>query len=142
MKKETLIYILQKIMIIIHLSLCRKFMITRSDIREVIRKYEHNMYISDKEFKTMSLKQFTRILQYSPVRYIPYSKKYFDCDNYSFALMGLMKLFVGDISFGIVWTDTHAFNFFIDKDHKLWFVEPQNNKIVDMINGPIRIMMI
>ena len=133
---------LQKIIVIIHLLICSKYEITRSEVQEVIRKYTNNKYISDKNFKTMSISQFRKILQYSPIRYVPYSKKRFDCDNFSFALMGLMKLIIGDISFGIVWTDTHAFNFFIDKDNKLWFVEPQNNKIVDKIDKPVRIMMI
>lgn len=134
--------ILQKIMVIIYLLIFRKYTLTRSEVHEVIRKYTSNEYISDKNFKTMNITQFRRILRYSPIRYVPYSKKRFDCDNFSFALMGLMKLIIGDISFGIVWTDTHAFNFFIDKDNKLWFVEPQNNKIVDKIDKPIRIMMI
>ena len=134
--------VVQKIIFIIHMMVCRKYIIAGTKIHDVIRKYTSNKYVSDRDFKTMDITQFEKMLNYSPIRYIPYTKEIFDCDDYSFALMGLMKLFIPDIAFGIIWTNTHAFNFFIDNNHKLWFVEPQNNKIVDSIDDPIQIMMI
>ena len=36
-----------------------------------------------------------------------------------------------DLAFGIIWTDKHALNCFVDENKKFWLVEPQNDKIME-----------
>ena len=52
----------------------------------------------------------------------------YDCEDFSYALMGFWRRIVGTVAFGIVWSDTHAFNFMVDEKRQIWIVEPQGNK--------------
>ncbi len=69
----------------------------------------------------------------------PYKKRVRDCDDYSFALMGMIRKLLPGVCFGIAWVDAkdnkgkrlykHALNNFIDNNKTFWYVEPQTNKI-------------
>ena len=48
-----------------------------------------------------------------------------DCDDFAAKMFGKFA--------GLVWTGVHALNWFIDTENKLWFVEPQNDKIADRL---------
>lgn len=49
-----------------------------------------------------------------------------DCDDFAAKLFGKWA--------GLVWTDTHALNWFIDENEKFWFIEPQTRYIFDKLN--------
>ena len=59
-----------------------------------------------------------------------------DCDDFSYRLMGQLSIPEwSGIAFGIVWTDKHALNCFIDETGKFWFVEPQTGKLQDKLEA-------
>ncbi len=57
---------------------------------------------------------------------LTYVPEIHDCDDFAAELYGEWA--------GLVWTDVHALNFFIDENRKFWFVEPQSQKIADKLD--------
>jgi hypothetical protein len=74
-----------------------------------------------------------------------YESRKRDCDDFSFAMMGLIRKLLPGVCFGIVWVDVlnpngsldfkHALNFFIDGAGKLYYVEPQTNLVFSPPNN-------
>ena len=99
------------------------------------------LYISDHKFKTTTKEELMRFLKYDMTDAYNYTSEYYDCDDFSYALMGtLSNPKWGCLPFGIMWTGTkfdsegkataaHAVNFFIDASRKIWVIEPQNDKV-------------
>ena len=57
-----------------------------------------------------------------------------DCDDFSYRLMGQLSIPEwSGVAFGIVWTDKHALNCFIDEAGKFWFIEPQTDKLQEKL---------
>ena len=48
-----------------------------------------------------------------------------DCDDFAAELFGKFA--------GLMWTDVHALNWFIDENEEFWFIEPQTRKISKQI---------
>ena len=70
-----------------------------------------------------------------------------DCDDFSYRLMGQFSIRGwSQLCLGIVWTHTHALNCFVDENKKLWFIEPQTDKIQEGLEewqgSQIRIIVI
>lgn len=65
-----------------------------------------------------------------------YSSEVFDCDNFSlmFSAMSMYSAYKSgfnySIALGIAWSQTHAFNIFLDNTGKVWILEPQTGKVV------------
>jgi len=60
-----------------------------------------------------------------------YIKEEYDCDDFASAMYGLFNQpTLGRFAFGFARSVEHAFNFFIDRNKKIWIVEPQNNTIM------------
>jgi hypothetical protein len=95
------------------------------------------LYLSDNEYKTAPLGEYKRFLSASQVDKHKYVSEYFDCDDFSYALMGEFSIPKWSaLAFGIVWTETttgnHALNFFIDNNLDVWLIEPQTDSIFPM----------
>jgi len=73
-----------------------------------------------------------KIINLSPIKYRQYQKEIYDCDDFSFTFMGLYRFIIPNFAVGIIWNKTHAYNFFIDSDKKIWGVEPQNNTLFEI----------
>jgi hypothetical protein len=85
-----------------------------------------NIYISDATFDVSTIEDCKA---YSATfKHQPYLAEGHDCDNFSFAEMGYYSQGLWSLPFGIFWSSTHAFNFFIDDQKRLWIVEPQTNE--------------
>jgi hypothetical protein len=114
-------------------------MLTELDINEVntILKAEFpsaRLYLSDKQYKTTSIEELRGYLRYDLTSKNKYVSEYYDCDDFSYSLMGeLSSPSWGCLAFGILWTTTdsgnHAVNVFIDSDHTVWIVEPQTDGV-------------
>jgi len=52
---------------------------------------------------------------------IPYVGETHDCDDFAAKLFGKFA--------GLVWTNAHALNFFIDENSVFWFIEPQQGQL-------------
>ena len=92
------------------------------------------IYLSDLQYKTTSLELLREFLRQDTTNEYSYIPELYDCDDYSYRLMGQLSIpGWSALPFGIIWTQTprggHALNCFIDKERKVWMVEPQNDSI-------------
>jgi len=106
------------------------------------------MFISDSDYKTTTKKELERYLKEDITDSYKYVSEYFDCDDFSFCLMGqLSNPDWGCLAFGIVWTKVpggaHAVNCFISNSGTVYLVEPQSDKIFKCPDNwePFLIMM-
>ena len=111
-----------------------------SEVLSILRSEfgdETAIFLSDTKYKTITKNDLGKILKIDDTdkqRYIP---TFYDCDDFSFRLMG--QLSIGDeasLPFGIIWVKTpkggHALNIFIDDKREVWLVEPQEDLIFKM----------
>lgn len=108
--------------------------ITLQETFQLLKKhsYAKNIRISDNFFTLASKDNMRKIIELSPVKYRQYQKEIYDCDDFSFTFMGLYRFMIPNYAVGIIWSNTHAYNFFIDSDKKLWGIEPQTNEIFEI----------
>jgi len=111
-----------------------------SEINTIIKAAypDVKLFLTDTDYKTTSKEELQRFLAYDITDTYPYVSQYYDCDDFSFSLMGgLSNPEWGSLSFGILWviinnTAAHALNIFIDKDREIWMVEPQTDIISEI----------
>ena len=89
---------------------------------------------SDTKYKLVDVEHFKKFLEENPVDNRTYQPEIHDCDNYSVELMGDVSKYDPSLAFGEIWLrlpsgKTHAMNFLIDLDMKLFLVEPQTDHI-------------
>ena len=94
-------------------------------------------WFSDAEYKLAPFNEYQRFLHWNQVDKRLYIKEFYDCDDFSFQLMGDIQIpGWSALAFGILWTDVpgggHAVNFFIDTNRDVWIVEPQSDSIFRM----------
>jgi hypothetical protein len=111
-------------------------------VEEVIFKtfgtsHQYHVFVSDIAYRLPSVETVKRFLALDDTDSLYYARHFADCDDFAFALQGAQeRLFWGrGYAFGVLWYYSerfgHAVNFFIDKDRRLWIVEPQNDRILE-----------
>jgi hypothetical protein len=91
-----------------------------------------NIFMSDSIYKTTNIDELMRFIKSDPTNEYRYISEYHDCDDFSFQLMGsIHSVEWGALPFGIVWLSkpggNHAMNIFIDNEHNVFLIEPQND---------------
>jgi len=106
--------------------------ISHDDIYKILVDLFHDasIYLSDLVFKTATIDELQKILAYSKTKNGKYIAEYFDCDDFSYQLQGIVSIYPwSSLPFGIIWTNQHAFNIYIDNESKVYFIEPQTCQI-------------
>ncbi len=124
--------------------------ITSAEIADVLKQncYKANIYLSDSIYSTTSIDELIRFLKADDTNEYRYVSEYYDCDDFSFRLMGQVhSVEWGALPFGIVWLTkennvNHAVNIFIDDEHEIWLIEPQNDNIFELPTGWIPYLVI
>jgi len=94
-----------------------------------------DLHITDRTFKLVDIDHLREFLRENPVSDRKYVKERHDCDDYSYILQGDMTRWDSDLAFGIIHGKqiphgiSHAWNICIGTDHKIYFIEPQNDRI-------------
>lgn len=118
----------------------------REIIKEKLRMKSSRINLGDRNYFAYNIDELKGFLAADFGDSIKYQHDSFDCDDFTYMMMGREKEWYGQrtskqgSTFGIVWGDIrykeedknenpHAVNFFIDKDLTLWLVEPQSDKI-------------
>ena len=95
-----------------------------------------HIYISDNQYWLCSENDIESFLNLDETNKRFYVTEEFDCDDFSYRLMGQLSIPQwSGIAFGIVWTNLHALNCFIDEAGKFWFIEPQSDKLQDKLEA-------
>jgi len=88
-----------------------------------------SIFLSDKIYKTCSLSDIMIFLKQDNTNRIEYEAESFDCDDFSYRLMGQFSVPPwAALAFGICWTDVHALNCFVDYTRKFRFIEPHTDE--------------
>lgn len=88
--------------------------------------------MSDSYYYTTTLEELKRFLKSDDTNEYRYISETFDCDDYSYRLMGMIHCVDwGALPFGILWTETpngnHAVNVFVDEKNEVLVCEPQSD---------------
>ena len=113
----------------------KQYLIHGGEVREIIKQTFHtdkNIFISDRKYKLVSIGMLKMYLRFNQVNKIRYTSDEFDCDDFAMKLATDVRWWFKGSTFGIVWTGSHALNFFIDRDKKVWLVEPQTDEIFEV----------
>ena len=93
-----------------------------------------NLHITDRTMKLVDIDHLRGFLVVNPVSSREYVKERHDCDDFSMILNGDVTRWDSDLAFGIVHGRTpsgggHAWNVCIGTDRKIWFIEPQTDRV-------------
>jgi len=105
-----------------------------NELRSILREKfpDAKIYLSDGNYKLTSVSEIKRFLERDDTDKYKYQATYFDCDDFSYRLMGNASTPEwASLAFGICWTQTHAFNIFVDSDKKTYLIEPQSDKVYE-----------
>lgn len=86
-----------------------------------------NIYLPDMNVKIYRKKDVVDFLKLTEVDHISFVDERRDCDDMAATLFGMFA--------GLVWTDRHALNWFVDDTLKFWFIEPQTDKLSQTLEG-------
>ena len=111
--------------------------VTSKEVIELLTPFTDRQWISDGVFECIITSNLRTFLINDRVSKRIYKQESFDCDDYSYSLMGNITQWYPEGSIGIIWGlnkygEPHAWNFFINEDKQIMFIEPQN----DMIFSP------
>ena len=112
--------------------------ITGLEIRELLEQLpcwtvNSDFKRADKSYKLVNTEALNVFLASNGVSDAKYTAEVFDCDDFSFALMGAVTQWDADLAFGIVWIEGHTLNWCVDENKHVWFVEPQSDKIFEPV---------
>ena len=88
------------------------------------------LYLPDYYYKTCTVGDIKRFLEWDSTEKEKYEAEAFDCDDFSWRLKGNIAIKPwSSIPFFVIWTNLHALNGFIDSKGLFYFIEPQTNEI-------------
>ena len=91
-----------------------------------------DIFLSDTVYRLCDTADMEEFLAEDRTDVYKYRKESYDCDDFAYRLMGQLSVpGWADLAFGIVWTDQHALNVFVDEDKEVWFIEPQSDAIFE-----------
>jgi len=93
-----------------------------------------DLYITDREFKLVDTDHLQRYLNTNPVSDRKYVKEQHDCDDFAYIIQGDVTRWDSDLAFGIIHGrdlngNPHMWNVCIGTDKKIWFIEPQTDRV-------------
>ncbi len=94
---------------------------------EEIQDKDYDVFIPDsanKVYKKSDVIASQELVEVSSMKYVAEDM---DCDDFAAKLYGKFA--------GLIWTNLHAFNWFIDETDTLWYIEPQTKKLSQVIDG-------
>lgn len=107
-------------------------------IEETLKKFapKSKMQITDWFYNLTDNKTINNLLWLNITSHREWQKEKYDCEDFSFSLMGIFRNLVPNFAVGIVFVDRakhkdkHALNFFIDDKLRIFYIEPQSNEIM------------
>lgn len=90
------------------------------------------LYIADQKYYLCPREDIEEFLAADPTDRERYIKETFDCDDFSFRLMGQFhRKPYSALAIGITWSRVHAYNLvFLSADGQVFLIEPQTDEIM------------
>jgi len=88
------------------------------------------IFVSDWTTKLCDPHDIKYFLKQDKTNHRKYIAEKYDCDDFAYRLLGQFAVpGWAELAFGLVWTDLHALNCFVDSAGKFWYIEPQKDTI-------------
>ena len=113
-------------------------LIQGSEVGDILRAAapDAHIYLSDRNYILCKYDDVALFVAQDQTNKYEYIAEEYDCDDSAYRLMGQFSIpNWSHLCLGIIWSDFHAFNGFIDDNRKLRFIEPQTDKIYDYLRG-------
>jgi len=105
--------------------------ITIIALKNLMKPHTKELFLSDGNYKLVKHDSMVDFLKRDRTDRYKYVMTYFDCDDFSFRLMGQASTPAwGCLAFGIAWSKSHAFNIFVSSSKKIYIIEPQTDKLI------------
>lgn len=101
-------------------------------VEKLIEAYPYaKIYIADAVYYVCSRETIEEFLASDPTDQERYVTETYDCDDFSFRLMGQFheKPYAA-LAFGIAWSRVHGYNIFVSKEGEVLLIEPQTDEIL------------
>jgi len=96
---------------------------------EVFPNAESRIFLSDRLYHICSKQDILDFLALDQTDQERYETEFFDCDDFSFRLMGQFHVKpYASLAFGIAWSRTHAYNVAVTKEG-VYVIEPQTDSV-------------
>jgi len=112
--------------------------ITNAELKNLLRGVlgkACQLFLVDKKYKVPTLENMKKFLKEDKTDLYKYIPEFFDCDDFSFRLMGQFSIpGWSDITFGIATSMVHAYNVLValdsDNEMQVYLVEPQTDELI------------
>ena len=104
-----------------------------------------NIILSDAKYELYTKEAIIKFLNYNLTNNRTYITEGHDCDDFAKILLGdytkwassnkTQKASTFGIAYGIINNISHAVNLFVDSEKKIWFVEPQSDRIFTLTDN-------
>ena len=94
---------------------------------EEIEDKDYEIYLPDNANKVYKKADVIASQELKEVASAPYVDESHDCEDFAAELFGKFA--------GLIWTNLHAFNWFVDETDTFWYIEPQTKKLSQTIEG-------
>jgi len=102
------------------------YAIVQAKLAEIEDK-DYDIFVPDRDNKVYKKADVMAAHELEEVASIPFVDETHDCDDFAAELFGKFA--------GLIWTTIHAFCYFVDETDTLWYIEPQNKKLSQTIEG-------
>ncbi|MGP8320472.1 MAG: lectin MOA-related protein [Methanosarcinaceae archaeon] len=123
--------------------------ISGKKVKEILNECNTgNKWVGDDTFKLIDTNNLIDFLNKNQVSKRKYITDFHDCDDYCYELMGEVSTWYPEGSFGMIWgnkvkdNEAHAWNFFINENNEIMYVEPQTDEIFKPSTEKVWIMII
>ena len=102
--------------------------VLKSKLKEILSKLTNNIYELDNSYPYVSKDIIKNKVRFNWLEGLFYRAEVNDCDDYAIRQMSRLRKY----GVGIALSSGHAFNLFVDNNKKIWLIEPQTGKIMDL----------
>lgn len=109
--------------------------ISDKEIKKIFKSKKNNLtptrvYCTDKQYDLTTSLEIFDFLKNDNTDFQKYRVGTNDCDDFASQLWGRLNEWGPSFALGYAISLGHVFNFFIDKNKKVWIIEPQTDKII------------
>lgn len=118
-------------------------------LKRVLGKAMHcsrrNIYVSDPHFDPISNKSMTEFLVFDETDNKDWKKDIWDCDNFALQFAAAAQRYFAprglNAAVGIIWTNKHAFNWYLNPNMEVHYIEPQTDTKT-FLTGRVKLVML
>lgn len=104
------------------------------DVQNMLSPHPIHKRVLDANYRTYTKRELVDTLNFYSINNHKYVKDEHDCDDFAYEVFPKVRHHLTGCMFGIIVGKNktgkpHAWNFFIDNDFNMWYIEPQNNTL-------------